>query len=94
MESGADFHGKSVPALSLDDALKYAKQIAAHFKCNDEHKWIDCLRRPNASDFLQFARVPTPLDGTEFLPHFAQQTFKSDNYSKGNARKGLSCIEK
>ena len=91
-DSGANFHGKKRGNKSPDEALKDTKQIAKHFNCSDDHKWLDCLRRIDAQEFALDPMIPIiyhdngphPVDNTEFLPLFAQQTFKWDNYSKGN----------
>ena len=82
LESGANFHGKNRAIISVEDSIKEAKSVSKHFNCKDDNKWLDCLRKPNATDFLKFAKTRKPVDGTEFLPQYAQNTFKTvDGYS-------------
>ena len=85
MASGALVHGQT-NNTTPNEALKQAKEVAKHFKCNDDNKWLDCLRGIDAHTFISYAtaKLPQVLEGTEFLPHPAQQTFKGQQYSNGN----------
>ena len=83
MESGADFQFKNMTlSKSANEALQEAKQLAKHFNCSDDHKWLECLRGIDAQEFIS-EKSPSPTGATEFLPLSAQQTFKGNNYSKG-----------
>ena len=87
MESGAVQGGDG----NASGALKKAKDVGKHFKCNDDHGWLDCLRKVDAHTFNSQANLGYSnlgiITGTEFLPHTESQTWNTNTYSRGNTRK-------
>ena len=83
IESGAQFHGSVRPFVTKKEALKQAKDMAKHFNCSEDHKWLDCLREVDAQSILKYYFSAPPLEGTEFLPSSAQQAFTARNYDRG-----------
>ena len=85
MESGAIMHNKDRPVFTKEEAITYAKTMAKHFNCNDDKEFLQCLKRVNAKDIVNYdkeAQRVYPIFGTEFLPFTTQQAISGGHYDK------------
>ncbi len=82
MQSGA-YYFKNYRSYNSSYHLDISEKLSQSIGCNDDNKWLDCLRRADPKSLVKQNSFNSLVFGNELLPHTLKESLKLGNFQTG-----------